>query len=132
MAKCALEHVNITVTDPDRTAERICEMFGWRIRWKGPAKNGGYTVHVGTDDAYIAAYRPPLDAQSQEVNGRLNHVGVVVEDLDVTEGKVRKAGYEPHSHEAYEPGRRFYFDDHDGIEFEVVSYAQGNPAGSHT
>ncbi|MEM7190453.1 MAG: VOC family protein, partial [Pseudomonadota bacterium] len=23
----------------------------------------------------------------------------------------------------YEPGRRFYFADHDGIEFEVVSYA---------
>jgi catechol 2,3-dioxygenase-like lactoylglutathione lyase family enzyme len=53
----------------------------------------------------------------------LNHVGVVVEDLDATEAKVRAAGFAPHSHADYEPGRRFYFHDRDGIEFEVVSYA---------
>ena len=32
-------------------------------------------------------------------------------------------GYEPFSHADYEPGRRFYFLDRDGIEFEVISYA---------
>ena len=37
--------------------------------------------------------------------------------------RLRAMGYEPHSHADYEPGRRFYFDDEDGIEFEVVSYA---------
>ena len=31
-------------------------------------------------------------------------------------------GYEPCNHADYDPGRRFYFDDEDGIEFEVVSY----------
>ena len=29
---------------------------------------------------------------------------------------------EPFNHDDYEPGRRFYFFDWDGIEFEVVSY----------
>ena len=33
----------------------------------------------------------------------------------------RAAGFEPHSHADYEPGRRFYFRDHDSIEWEVVS-----------
>ncbi len=32
-------------------------------------------------------------------------------------------GSQTHSHADYEPGRRFYFHDEDGIEFEVVSYA---------
>ena len=35
---------------------------------------------------------------------------------------VKDAGFEPHSHGDYEPGKRFYFDDENGIEFEVVSY----------
>ena len=33
------------------------------------------------------------------------------------------AGLTPFSHGDYAPGRRFYFFDWDGIEFEIVSYA---------
>ena len=33
------------------------------------------------------------------------------------------AGYEPNSHQDYEPGERFYFEDHYGTKYEVVSYA---------
>jgi catechol 2,3-dioxygenase-like lactoylglutathione lyase family enzyme len=118
-----LEHVNVTVSDPRRTAGLLCSLFDWRVRWQGPAKAGGYTVHVGTDDSYVAVYGyAPGEAPALD-RGRLNHVGVVVDDLDAVEARVRDAGFEPHSHGAYEPGRRFYFDDADGIEFEVVSYA---------
>ena len=42
--------------------------------------------------------------------------------IDATEEQVRKAGFEPHNHADYEPGRRFYFLDRDGVEFEVISY----------
>jgi catechol 2,3-dioxygenase-like lactoylglutathione lyase family enzyme len=98
-------------------------LFGWRVRWTGPAKAGGYTVHVGTDDSYVAVYSYAPGKAPDLDGGRLNHIGVVVEDLDAAEARVRDAGYEPHSHGDYEPGRRFYFDDADGIEFEVVSYA---------
>jgi catechol 2,3-dioxygenase-like lactoylglutathione lyase family enzyme len=55
--------------------------------------------------------------------GGLNHIGVVVEDLDAIEAKVKEAGFHPHNHADYEPGRRFYFDGPDDIEIEVVSYA---------
>ena len=53
----------------------------------------------------------------------LNHVGIQVEDLDAVEERVVAAGLVPFSHGDYEPGRRFYFMDWDGIEFEIVSYA---------
>ena len=122
MAMGMLEHVNLTVTDPDRTADMLCRLFGWRRRWEGLGKLGGYTVHVGTDDGYLSIYRPRSEAPALD-GGRLNHVGILVEDLDAAEGRVRDAGYEPFNHGDYEPGRRFYFNDHDGIEFEVVSYA---------
>ncbi|MEM6653029.1 MAG: VOC family protein, partial [Pseudomonadota bacterium] len=35
MSKAMLEHVNLTVTDPDKTAEMLCDLFDWRIRWAG-------------------------------------------------------------------------------------------------
>lgn len=32
-------------------------------------------------------------------------------------------GFAPHKHQDYEPGKRFYFNGPDGVEYEVVSYA---------
>ncbi|MEP4648900.1 MAG: VOC family protein, partial [Ilumatobacter sp.] len=61
-------------------------------------------------------------AAGHQVNG-LNHVALVVEDLDEIERRVRAAGFEPFSFGDYDPGRRFYFLDPDGVEFEIVSYA---------
>ena len=46
----------------------------------------------------------------------------VVDDLAATEQRVIAAGLKPFNHGHYEPGRRFYFLDHDGIEFEIVAY----------
>ena len=126
-----LEHVNVTVSDPKQTAKMFADLFGWYTRWEGAAMGGaGYTVHVGTDDSYVAVYSgsapeqtvPKSDA-SYETRGGLNHLGVVVDDLDAVEAKVRAHGFTPHSHADYEPGRRFYFHDADGIEIEVVCYA---------
>jgi len=126
MSQSTLEHVNVTVSDPEKTANRLCLLFDWSIRWKGAAKFGGTTVHVGSDDSYLAVFsmgKPkPLDEETYATRGGLNHIGVVVDDLDTVEKRVIDAGYKPHSHADYEPGRRFYFHDDDGIEFEVVSY----------
>ena len=126
MANAMLEHVNVTVSDLAKTAERLSLLFGWRIRWQGEAIHGGQSVHVGADDSYVALYRRPEkladNADSYRTRGGLNHIGVVVDDLDDLEVKVRQLGYEPHSHADYEPGHRFYFHDEDQIEFEVVSY----------
>lgn len=126
-----LEHVNITVSDPKATARMLEHLFGWHVRWEGAAMGGaGYTVHVGGDDSYVALYAGsdphqtvPKAAASYQTRGAMNHIAVVVDDLDQTEDKVRGLGFTAHSHANYEPGRRFYFHDSDGVEIEVVSYA---------
>lgn len=122
-----IEHVNFTVADPEATARWLAKVFGWRVRWHGPAINGGETYHIGDDHCYVAAYAPPDQSapavDSYHIHGGLNHVGVLVDDLDATEAKVKAAGFVPKNHASYDPGRRFYFDDNDGIEWEVVSYA---------
>jgi len=120
-----IEHVNVTVSDPDRAAALIEAVFGWQVRWRGPARDGGHTIHVGSQDDYLALYAGPGQTHAAEdfAKGRpLNHIGVAVEDLDATEARVLAAGLTPFAHGDYHPGRRFYFLDPDGIEYEVVSY----------
>ncbi|SHI29522.1 VOC family protein [Wenxinia saemankumensis] len=125
-----LEHLNVTVADPDAFAAMLGRLFGWRVRWSGGAIHGGRSVHVGGEDTYLAVYAgpegpggqtPPADSYRQR--GGLNHIGVVVDDLDATEARVKEEGFKTHSHADYEPGRRFYFRESGGIEIEVVSYA---------
>jgi catechol 2,3-dioxygenase-like lactoylglutathione lyase family enzyme len=126
MTEVFLEHVNVTVPDPDKTAKMLCDLFGWKIRWQGDAIHGGRTIHVGGEASYVAIYTGNESHKSvhnsYETVGGLNHIGVVVDDVDAIERLVTERGFEPHSHADYEPGKRFYFYDHDGIEFEVVSY----------
>lgn len=125
MASPFIEHVNLTVRDPERSARMMEELFGWHVRWQGPARDGGRSVHVGSDHAYLALYTSGIEDGSPEVypKGRpLNHVGVQVDDLEETERRVISLGFDPFNHDDYEPGRRFYFFDADGIEFEIVSY----------
>ena len=120
-----LEHVNVTVSDPDRSAALLQRLFGWRVRWSGPALGGGRTVHVGTDDQYLALYAGrdgKGDPRAWTKGVPLNHVAVLVDDLDAAEARVADAGLTAFGHGDYAPGRRFYFFDPDGIEFEVVSY----------
>ncbi|MEM9740075.1 MAG: VOC family protein [Pseudomonadota bacterium] len=128
MANASLEHVNLTVTDPEKTVEMIQNIFGWKIRWQGKSASGGDTIHVGTERAYLAIYSPHSGVapfvKARNQHSGLNHVGIVVSDLDATEARVKAVGLTPFGHDDYEPGRRFYFLDTDGIEFEVISYAE--------
>ena len=123
-----LEHVNVTVADPDQTAGMLCDIFGWQVRWAGAGMETGRSVHVGDTTSYVAlfSYGDPKDRneESYRTKGGLNHVAVVVDDLDATEARVKAAGFVPDSHADYEPGRRFYFVETNGIEIEVVSYSE--------
>jgi catechol 2,3-dioxygenase-like lactoylglutathione lyase family enzyme len=121
-----IEHVNLTVRDPERSAQLMTDLFGWKTRWRGPSQMGGRTIHVGEDGFYLAFYTHDGAATPEDDfrKGRpLNHVGIQVDDLDAVERRVVAAGLVPFSHGDYEPGRRFYFLDFDGTEYEVVSYS---------
>ena len=122
------EHANITVSDPAATAAWMEQLFGWKIRWSGDSLNNGRTVHVGNEEDYVALYsvgrsRAIGESENYRLAGAVNHLGILVDDLAEAEKRIREYGIKTHSHQTYEPGSRFYFHDHDGIEYEVVSYA---------
>jgi len=123
-----LEHVNVTVTDPDATAALFMDLFDWHVRWSGASIHNGYSLHVGSETSYVALYtgakgtlQEPQQVSYNQKAG-LNNIAIVVDDLDAVEAKVKARGFTPHSHADYEPGRRFYFHDNDSLEIEVVQY----------
>ena len=119
-----IEHVNITVSDMDRSIALLEEAFGWHVRIRAPHGVRGEFAHVGSRDSYVALWADGADYSGQAKGRPLNHIGVEVADLATAEEAVLAAGLETHSHGTYAPGpSTFYFFDWDGIEFEVVSYA---------
>ena len=118
-----IEHVNITVTDPERSMKLFEDLLGWKERWRGPSLLGGRTIHVGDEANYLAIYTRD-GAQGGYAKGvPLNHVGLQVDDLAAAEEVVLAHGLKTFNHSDYDPGpSSFYFFDWDGIEFEVVSY----------
>ncbi|WP_305095532.1 VOC family protein [Croceibacterium aestuarii] len=122
MPQGTMEHANLTVSDIERSSYFFQRLFGWHERWRGAAMNGGETIHVGNHSTYLALYTDRQPHERFAKGAPLNHIGIVVDDLDAAERIVLGAGLETFNHADYEPGRRFYFFDWDGIEFEVVSY----------
>jgi glyoxylase I family protein len=118
---------HVRTCEPDgerhRTLLQVApEAAGLARTWRGEALNGGETIHVGDERTYLALYtdRRPHDRFSK--GAPLNHVGLLVDDLEAAEEIVLEAGLETLNHADYSPGRRFYFFDWDGIAFEIVSY----------
>ena len=123
MAHARLEHVNISVTDGERSAALLEKLTGWHRRWEGPSLDNGRSIHLGDDYAYLAIHTSPRIVGGFTKSVPMNHIGIAVDDIAAAEAIIVEAGLEPFSHGKYEPGpRSFYFFDWDGIEFEVVSY----------
>lgn len=123
MSQARIEHVNLTVSDLDRSIGLFETLCGWHVRARDVHSVRGEFAHVGASDTYLALWSDGEDYSGQQKGKPLNHVGIEVDDLDAAERVVRDTGLKTFSHGQYDPGpRSFYFFDWDGIEFEVVSY----------
>ncbi len=119
-----LEHVNVTVSDVDRSVEFYKDLFAVKLRWRGKTSDGLEAAHVGDDRHYIALFEAqrPGRVDNDYATVGMNHFGLVVDDLEAMKKRLASQGIEPHSEQDYEPGRRLYFFDPDGIEVELVEY----------
>ena len=117
MPTARLEHVNISVTDANRTADLVAKLTGWHRRWEGPSLDNGRSIHLGDDSAYVAIHTSPKVQGGFVKSVPMNHIGIAVDDLASAEATVAEAGLTPFNHGQYDPGpRSFYFFDWDGIE----------------
>ncbi|MEM8726178.1 MAG: VOC family protein, partial [Pseudomonadota bacterium] len=59
MPQGTIEHANLSVTRPERSAELFKQLLGWHERWRGESQMGGRTIHVGAPGngaTYLALY----------------------------------------------------------------------------
>jgi catechol 2,3-dioxygenase-like lactoylglutathione lyase family enzyme len=119
-----LEHVNLTVTDLDRSVAFYCDLLDFHVRWKGAVDVDRMGAHVGTDDFYLALFQAtqPGDVPRNYLAPGVNHVGFVVDDLEAARARLSELCGTEHLEADYEPGRRIYFFDPDGYEVELVEY----------
>jgi len=124
-----LEHVNMTVRDLDESVKFYEDLLGYRVRWRGTTSDGQRAAHVGDDQQYLAFFEAAdgdaCKADYSKIG--MNHVGIVVEDLEAMRRKLTAMWVNPHHFADYEPGRRLYFLDPSGLEVELVEY-DGNPS----
>jgi catechol 2,3-dioxygenase-like lactoylglutathione lyase family enzyme len=119
-----LEHVNLTVTDLDRSIAFYCDLLELHVRWKGPIDDRRLGAHVGNERNYLALFQATTSGTPARDYFRpgVNHFGFVVDDLDAARERVARLGATVHLEAAYEPGRRIYLLDPDGHEIELVEY----------
>lgn len=121
-----LEHVNLTVADPERSAAFYADLLDLHIRWKGRGDEGRLAVHVGNDTQYLALFEAvrPGAVDHDYGNPGINHFGFVVDDLDETKRRLDALGIVHRTPDiTYDPGRRLYFNDFDDVEVELVEYS---------
>lgn len=124
-----LEHVNLTVTDLERSIAFYARLFDFKVRWRGETSDGKAAAHVGDDQDYLALFQaraatPRPREEDYDAVG-FNHFGFVVDDLDDLKRRLDAMGVAIRSEQRYDPGRHLYFRDPDGFEIEAVQYASG-------
>ncbi len=121
-----LEHVNLSVSDLQRSVAFYRQLFGFKVRWEGTITGDLPAAHVGDDQCYLALFQAEDDERAQQDYTRvgINHFGSVVDDLGAMKARLAELGITPHLEGDYEPGRRLYFLDLDGVEVELVEYDQ--------
>ncbi len=119
-----LEHVNLTVSDLDRSIAFYSDLLDLHVRWKGLIDDSRLGAHVGDDRCYLALFQATTDGDVDHDYTRpgLNHFGFVVDDLEDARRRLTELGATIHLEADYEPGRRIYFMDPDGHEVELVAY----------
>ncbi|HIP32181.1 MAG TPA: VOC family protein [Crocinitomicaceae bacterium] len=123
--KIYLEHANITVKNLQRSIHFFQTAFPhFKIRTKGNETREW--VHLGDDNTYIAINQFDgeniLERENYDDLG-INHIGFVVEDVDLIAKQLLDTGYKrdyPRQEEKFRT--REYFADDDGNEFEFVQY----------
>ncbi len=127
-----LEHVNLAVPDIDEALVFLRIVApDFVLRKEGQAEAGYRWAHFGNDTSYIALQEPHTHlgdgvAKSPRrayKNHGLNHLALVVDDLQLVCDALDAAGYRRSIETPDEQYRaRAYFYDATGLEWELIEY----------
>jgi glyoxylase I family protein len=122
-----LEHANITVENIDASFLFYNALFGFEKRWEGMVTGEAGPVralHAGDARTYLSMFEAEQKGRGTANYGipGVNHIGFEVDDLEIYRKRLEELSVSVHLEADYEPGKRIYFFDPDGIEIELVEY----------
>lgn len=120
-----LEHANISVNNLENSIKFFQTAFpDFEIRGGGES-NGRKWIHLGNEITYVAlneSVKQEMKVKDYSKSG-INHLGFVVEDVEVIANRLLTAGFKRNYPKQVENYRiRDYFADADGNEYEFVQY----------
>lgn len=131
----AIEHANITVPDIDVALKFLKIVAPDFVLRKDVKKEGHYRwAHIGNDSFYIALQEPhlvdePTDGCTSYENSGVNHLALIVSDIDKIEQELVQAGYQKSVDTPVEKYRkRIYYYDNEGFEWELIEYLSDDPS----
>lgn len=126
----AIDHINLSVTDLERSIAFYQQLFGFEIKEDHRDGNPYTYVILGTNGkAFLAIYEDP-EARLPD-HDFISHWGFVVGPLDPVREQLRAAGVAwryPERNDGilvWERSRSMYIDDPDGHEIELVEVFGG-------
>lgn len=128
-----IEHVNITVPNIDAAVSFIKIIApDFEIRKDEKSIDGYRWLHIGNKEYYFAIQEAHLDCNPKKQhqtykNYGVNHLALIVVDVEKTANKLIDAGYSKGIETPKEKFRkRAYFYDAAGFEWELVEYLSEN------
>ncbi|MBU7583772.1 MAG: VOC family protein [Nostoc sp. TH1S01] len=118
------EHINLGCKDIEASQKFYQTLFpDWYVRAEG-VHNGSRWLHFGNDQFYLALNDSPEQIRVHQLyeNIGINHIGFVINDGEVMQKLLEKAGIEYYTLTAPETKHRIYVNDPDGNEIELVEY----------
>ena len=129
--KVRMEHANLHVRHYDDAVRFLKAAFpDFHVRHES-TRDGLRSMHIGTDDTYIALNeaRVDPDPESRPYDGKpgVNHLGYEVTDVDALQVRLAAAGFQDSTYPNKHPHRkRVYFYDADGNDWEFVDPSERN------
>ncbi|OAN14114.1 lactoylglutathione lyase [Photobacterium jeanii] len=128
-----VEHANITIKDINQTIRFITTAIPeFQVRHQGETEHYRW-CHVGTEHSYLALQevvaRDSTDRQPY-VDVGINHIGLVIDDVDAAKSRLLAAGYRenPMAATAHPWRKRIYFFDSSDVEWEFIEYLTDDAA----
>ncbi len=129
------EHANITVPNIDASIAFLAIAApDFRVKADVTPKGEKRWVHIGNDEHYFALQEPKdiktfQDQRNPYQDIGVNHLAMIVDDLEHKKRNLLKAGYRINGDLVDEPYRkRVYFFDSAGFEWELVEYFTDEPS----
>ncbi|MCJ8288628.1 MAG: VOC family protein [Crocinitomicaceae bacterium] len=120
-----LEHANITVNNLESSITFFKTAFPDFVIRGGGDTNGRKWIHLGNEITYIALNESAEQQMTTKdySNSGINHLGFVVEDVEIIAERLLAAGFKRDYPKQIENYRiRDYFADTDGNQYEFVQY----------